>query len=227
MDVQYVKENTQEFKLLVWIADLLSNFLSGGTRRWSDQKVEELLEEWGPGDHDEDDIRAGAGWLVTDEGYNPEESDQDPNDPFPSDPDMRGTLALTVALSHRIRRYWILLIVFPAIYIGSSSWLLEFGLSEYGLVFDMFGAVIVARGILRKPREVARNSVKTTPNHPYGSPEDLLVIAVETVDGIVGVLLLVIGFSLQILDGSSLMGLLTALLLIVSTWAVNTVIRSA
>ena len=96
--------------------------------------------------------------------------------------------------------------------------LLRLSWVSYGLVFDMFGAVIVSRGILRRPREVSRQNYDMGPTHPYSSPEELLIIAAETVDGVIGVFLLLIGFTFQFIGGATLMSAGIVIVLLVLIW---------
>lgn len=193
-------------------------FLSGSTRKWAKTKVEELVSDWGEGDHSTDDIPEDASWTPQ-PGINPNEYESDPEDPFPSDLTERGKVAVTLALHYRLKSYWLVPVVPFILWIFTKYRLLHLSWANYGLVFDMFGAVIVARGILRRPREISRQNYDMAPTHQFGSPEDLLVTAAETVDGVIGVLLLLTGFTLQFIGGASLMSTGMVLLLVLMIWA--------
>ena len=186
------------YRVLAVISGCILRFLSGATREWANDKVDELINSWGEGNHDTDDIPEMALLMDPDRGV--EDYGSDPNDPFPSDLNDRGTQAIVIALKHRIWEYkWVAIL--PAVFFISAYGLnIRLNLSFYGLVFDVCGAVIVARGILRHPREVSMQAYIIGPIHEFGSPEDLLVHAAETVDGVIGVFILTLGFSFQIVD---------------------------
>ena len=203
------------YRFLMSLSGYLLHFLSGSTRDWAKEEVDELVSTWGEGEHDLSDAPEGV-FLASQPGTEPDGSD--PEDPFPSNLTERGKVAVTLALNHRLKSYWLILVAPVTLLILTKCGLLRLSWASYGLVFDMFGAVIVARGILRRPREVSRQNYDMSPTHPYGSPEELLVTAAETVDGVIGVFLLLIGFTFQFIGGATLMSAGIVIVLLVLIW---------
>lgn len=141
---------------------------------------------------------------------------------FAGDEHQTGLTAVVIALKYRLKQYWAVPLAPVIICLLAPS---EMTIANIGVYFDLFGAVIITRGLYRTPSEISAQSMMTAPVEPHndtfnplGDPVERLVLAVETVDSMIGSMLLVVGFSLQLLAKTG--GIVTSavLLLTIIIW---------
>ena len=202
-------------RALYLLASLLSRFYTEATREWAEKTVEEL-----------------EGTAI--EEVNPEKSHNRENPPpdgtvtfipsddkvksFTGDKRQRGLTAIVLAIKYRIKQYWIVLLIPVILYLLTLDRGKIISLRNLGIYFDLFGAIIVVRGLYRTPTEIDYQSKNIIPNSPAGNPEDKLVVAVETVDSMFGSTLLVTGFALQLFAASGVLFSSAILLMILIVW---------
>lgn len=197
------------------LSNILSQSFGEHTRRWAEDEIKarkgDEIERLDEGElRREYDIPSGRMW------YN---SDDSGWDVFKGDDlHSRGTRALSIALRYRLKQYAILLlfIIVPVV-VANIVW--NFQWNSIGSCFNILGGIIVARGLFRTPTEIEKSASGTTLGSPIGDAAEKLVSAAETIDAIVGVLLLIIGFLIQYSVDTSLIQGLLLIVAIVAVWA--------
>lgn len=215
-------KDSQTDKILYTIASVAAKFYSESTREWTKRtvrnlegnKVKNISRKEA---EDMDSIPDGALVFRT-----RDDEDDDILKVFDGDERKRGLTAMVLAIKHRLKQYWTILLIPIILYLIDSS---SISLSSAGLYFNLFGAIITVRGLYRTPTEIDYQSMLIAPKdpvndtgNPLGSPEDRLISAVETVDSMFGSLLLALGFSLQLLANSGILLTIAVLLLVVIIW---------
>ena len=130
----------------------------------------------------------------------------------------RGLGALVLAAKHRLKQYWTILLAPAILYLITMDRGQVISLVSLGIYFDLFGAIIVVRGLYRTPAEIDFQSKSIFPKSPAGDPVEKLVTAVETIDSMFGSALLVCGFSLQLFSISGVLFTSAVLMLALILW---------
>jgi|GEM_PF-4294096 len=203
-------------KILYIIASLAARFYSESTREWAKQTVENL-----EGSIVSEMTRREAEEKMSDEValfITEAQEDDDLITVFAGDERQRGLTALVIATKHRMKQYWMIFLIPVILYLLTAEFGQPISLINIGIYFDLFGAIIVVRGLYRTPTEIDHQSMTTIATSPLGHPEDRLVSAVETFDSMFGSMLLALGFALQLLAVSGILFTTAVLLLVMIVW---------
>ena len=202
----------------------LTHFYSESTREWARKVVEQSVGKdiievhmGSMENHSKDPFLDGktATWSRPDrtKGANPEDA-LIPR--LRGDRTERGLRALTIAFDYRCRQYSLIVIALTACALVIDCLLHPVSLGNFGIILDVLGATIVARGILRTPDDIDKSAMEEgiLPSGQLGSVEDRLVLAAETIDAMLGTTLLATGFLLQFLDSGFLATLFVFVVLV-------------
>ena len=200
------------------IIRLVMRFFAESTREWAEKTVDKLegdaVREVTIKEAEElDTIPDTMSYFVPDEDKEIKI--------FAGSAEQRGLTALVLAFKYRMSQYWAIFVIPAAVYLlltysGGQT----LTLMQIGIYFDLFGAVIVVRGLYRTPAEIDLEGAKSSmfAESPTGSPVDRLISAVETTDSVIGSSVLALGFALQLLAVSGLLFTISMILLILLVW---------
>lgn len=203
-------------QILYLIASLASQFYSESTRKWAKQTVENL-----EGNKVTEVTRREAEENMPDEAalfITEAQEEDDLISVFAGDERQRGLTALVIATKYRMKQYWMIFLIPVILYLLTAEFSQPISPVNIGIYFDLFGAIIVVRGLYRTPTEIDYQSMTTVATRPLGRPEDRLVSAVETFDSMFGSMLLALGFALQLLAVSGILFTSAVLLLVLIVW---------
>lgn len=204
-------------KILYWLAKGMVMFFGESTREWAVRTVEKL-----EGDvvftGTKEEIQERTDTSLEGTAFVSTVGEDGELKVFSGDEKKRGLTALVLALKYRLKQYWVIFLIPVILWLLASSFSLSIELGNYGLYFDVFGAIVVVRGLFRTPTEIDYQGMTPLATSPVGRPEDRLIAAVETVDGMFGASLLAFGFSLQLVARSNLSFTLAILFLVLVVW---------
>ena len=203
-------------RILFGVSRRLSLFFGERTHQWAENEIEDRIgtdvrlvgiDEL----ESEYDISNGAMYL------NPSD---DSIRVLKGDRTERGIRALSIALQYRIPAYTTLAI-FTTVTVLAIGCVRGFNWNALGISYDVLGAAIVARGVFRTPVEIDNSASATQLSGPIGNAVEKLVSAVETVDGMIGTVLLSFGFIIQFATKEGLISGIVLITVIGVIWWYN------